>query len=86
MTPQYLRAGLAALLLSVVPVASSLSREPELQPKPGKAGRLRLVLAEFDGKHGSGRWDIHHYGDADGKFRYEVRPDALLMYDKENKN
>jgi len=49
-------------------------------------GRMRLVLEEFDGVHPNGRWDIHHYPYGDGAFSYEVRRDALIMADKENKN
>ena len=49
-------------------------------------GRMRLVLEEFDGKHPPGKWNIHHYPYGDGTFEYEVRPDAMIMVDQENKN
>jgi len=44
---------------------------------------LTLLLQEFDGVHPNGQWDVHQYA---GTFEYHVRPDKLVMIDKENRN
>ena len=75
-----LRCVVVALSLLVCVGVRSWSAEGETP------GPLRLVLAEFDGEHPNGQWDIHNYPYGDGTFDFQVGPDTLRMADKENKN
>ena len=45
--------------------------------------RKVAVLEEFDGAHPNGKWEIHQYS---GTFDYQVKPDALVMVDQQNRN
>jgi hypothetical protein len=59
------------------------AQERAAQPPGNPSGPIPLVLEEFDGTHPNGKWDIHQYS---GTFDYQVKPDGLVMADKENRN
>ena len=86
MKRRHLTAAVFLLMLAGQAGVRQLAKADDAAPGAGAPGRMRLVLEEFDGVHPNGRWDVHHYPYGDGTFSYEVRRDALIMTDKENKN
>jgi len=73
--------------VAVVFLAAQMAGGPN--PRQAGAGEpppLELVVQDFEGTAADGRWDIHRYPGDSGDFEYSVRPDALVMIDKENRN
>jgi len=74
---------LVLLLCGCTTLAPRTKEKGTKSPTEGPLQSMRLVLEEFDGVHPNGNWDIHQYN---GTFAYNVKPDKLVMIDKENRN
>ena len=78
-----LTATFITLTLSGFAIRPLLAQQEAAEGASRSSGKMRVVLEEFDKVHPNGKWDAHQYA---GTFEYRVRPDALVMIDRENRN